>query len=185
MVSASDFSKGTKILYKNDPYEIVDFQHSLRGRGRGKIWAKMKNMRTGNVLEETFSSDDQFQTPDIESRDMQFLYEDGEFCVFMDSETYEQCSFAKDSVGDAKWFLKEGEIYHIVLFEGSPLAVELPASFVLTVAETEPGLKGDTVSNVTKKATLETGLVVKVPLFIETGEKIKVDTRTLEYISRA
>ncbi len=185
MISASQFTKGTKILYKGDPYEIVDFQHSLRGRGRGKVWAKMKNLKTGNVLEETFSSEEQFNLPDMESRDMQFLYKEDDFFVFMDTETYEQYRFPKASVGDAVWFLKEGESYHIVLFEGTPLSVELPASFVLKVTETEPAVRGDTVSNVTKRATLETGLVVKVPLFIDVGEYIKVDTRTLEYISRA
>lgn len=185
MISASEFVKGRKIMFKNDPYEIIDFQHSLRGRGRGKIWAKMKNLRTGNVLEESFSSEDKFPEPDMESKDMQYLYEETDFYVFMDSETYEQHRFSKNSIGDSKWFLKEGEIYHIVLFEGNPLSIELPASFVLTITETEPAVKGDTVSNVTKKATLETGLVVKVPMFVEEGESIKVDTRTLAYISRA
>ncbi|RKZ28864.1 elongation factor P [bacterium] len=185
MIYASDFTKGRKIMYKNDPYEIVDFQHSLRGRGRGKVWAKMKNLRTGNVLEETFSSEDKFEEPDMESKNMQYLYEEADFYVFMDSETYEQHRFDKKSIGDSRWFLKEGETYHIILFEGNPLNIELPASFVLKVTETEPAVKGDTVSNVTKKATLETGLVVKVPLFIEAGEMVKVDTRTLEYISRA
>jgi len=185
MLYATDCRKGIKIFYKDDPYEIVDFQHSIRGRGRGKVWLRMKNLRTGNVLEETFSSEQQFDIPDIESRDMQYLYEDTNHYTFMDSKTYEQHSFPKDAVGDAKWFLKEGEGYLIMLFQGSPINMDLPASFNLRVAETVPAIKGDTVSNVTKKATLETGLVVKVPLFIEAGELVKVDTRTLEYLSRA
>jgi len=185
MIEAVDFRKGTKILYKGDPYEVVDFQHSLRGRGRGKVWAKLKNLRTGNVLEETFSSSEQFEEPDLEDADMQYLYEEDDWYVFMDTNTYEQYRFPKASIGDAKWFLKEGETYRILLWNGQPLSVELPTSMVLTVVETEPAVRGDTVTNVTKKATLETGLVVKVPLFISEGEKIKVDTRTLEYISRA
>ncbi|RKZ28033.1 elongation factor P [bacterium] len=185
MIAAVDFKKGTKILYKGDPYEVVDFQHSIRGRGRGKVRARLKNLRTGNVLDESFSSEEQFETPDLENADMQFLYADGDNYVFMDSQTYEQFPFPKESVGDAKWFLKEGEIYHIQLWNGAPLSVELPASFVLKVVETEPAVKGDTVSNTTKKAVLETGLEIKVPLFISEDELVKVDTRTLTYISRA
>ncbi len=185
MITAGDFRKGTKILYKGDPYEVVDFQHSLRGRGRGKVWTKMKNLRTGNVLEETFSSSEQFEEPDLEDVDMQYLYEEDEWYVFMDTNTYDQHRFPKSTIGDAKWFLKEGETYRILLWNGQPLSVELPTAMVLKVVETEPAVRGDTVTNVTKKAKLETGLEVKVPLFISEGEEIKVDTRTLEYISRA
>ncbi len=185
MISAVDFKKGTKILYKGDPYEVVDFQHSLRGRGRGKVWTKMKNLRTGNVLEETFSSEEQFETPDLETKDMQFLYSDEDGYTFMDTQTFEQHSFPKATLEEVKWFLKEGETYRVVLFNGQPLTVDLPASVVLRVVETEPAIKGDTVTNVTKRATLETGLVVRVPIFIEEGELVKVDTRTKEYIGRA
>ncbi len=185
VISAVDFRKGLKILYKGVPYEIVDFQHSLRGRGRGKVWARMKNLKTGNVLEETFSSEEQFEVPDLESKDMQYLYSDENNYVFMTTDTFEQFYFPKETIGDAKWFLKEGEIYHIVLWNGMPLSVELPAAVVLKVVETEPAVRGDTVSNVTKKAKLETGLTIKVPLFIKEGDLVKVDTRTMSYISRA
>ncbi|MCD6595873.1 elongation factor P [bacterium] len=185
MISAVEFRKGTKILYKGDPYEVNDFQRSIRGRGRGKVRAKLKNLRTGNVLDESFSSEMQFEEPDLENSDMQFLYADGDSYVFMDAQTYEQFQFPKTSVGDAKWFLKEGETYHIQLWNSRPLSVELSASFVLKVVETEPSVKGDTVSNTTKKAVLETGLEIKVPLFISVDELVKVDTRTLTYISRA
>jgi len=185
MITAGDFRKGTKFLYKNEPYEVIDFQHSLRGRGRGKVWTKMRNLKTGNVLEETFSSSEQFEIPDLADEDMQFLYEAENWYVFMDTNTYEQYRFPKDTVGDGKWFLKEGEIYRIMLWRGQPLAMNLPASFVLKVVETETAVKGDTVTNVTKRAKLETGLEIKVPLFISEGELVKVDTRTFEYISRA
>ena len=185
MINAGSFRKGSKILYKGDPYDIIDFQHSLRARGRGKIWTKMKNLITGNVQEETFGSDETFKEPDLETRDMQYLYDNEDNYAFMDSETFEQYFYPKSTIGESKWFLKEGEIYRIQLFEGSPLSIEFPASFILKVVETEPGIKGDTVSNVTKKAVLESGLVIKVPLFIKIGDNLKVDTRTLEYISRA
>jgi len=185
MISAGGFRKGSRFLYKDDPYEVVDFQHSLRGRGRGKIWTKMKNIRTGKTLEESFSSDTQFDEPDLENKDMQFLYEEPETYYFMDTVTYEQFSFPKDSIGDAKYFVKEGETYQILLWRGQPLSVNLSASFVLKIVETEPALKGDTVSNTTKRAVTETGLEIKVPLFIGEGELVKIDTRSLQYISRA
>lgn len=185
MIEAVELKKGSKILYKGDPFEIIDFQHSIRGRGRGKVWLKMKNLKTGNVLEETFSSEENFELPDIETRDMQYLYEDTDHYTFMDNETFEQYYFPKNAIGDARWFLKEGEKYLIMLYENLPLNIDLPASFNLKIIQTEPAIKGDSVTNVTKQAVLETGLVVKVPLFISEGEIVKVDTRTLEYISRA
>lgn len=185
MLSAVELRRGTKILYKNDPFEVIDSQHSIRGRGRGKVWVKMKNIRTGNVLEESFSSEEQFEEPDIENKDMQFLYRDENGFEFMDLQTFEQVSFSEENIGDAKWFLKEGETYVIMLWNNKPLSVDLPASMILKVIKTEPGVRGDTVSNVTKPATLETGLIVKVPLFVEEGDLLRIDTRTLEYLSRA
>ncbi len=176
MIEAVELKRGSKILYKDDPFEIIDFQHSIRGRGRGKVWLKMKNLKTGNVLEETFSSEESFEVPDIETRDMQYLYADTDHYAFMDNETFEQYYFPKNAIGDARWFLKEGEQYLIMLYKNLPLNI---------VVQTEPAIKGDSVTNVTKQAVLETGLVVRVPLFISEGEIVKVDTRTLQYISRA
>jgi elongation factor P len=185
MFTAVDLRKGTKVLFRSDPYEVIDFMHSIRGRGRGKVWLKMKNMRTGSVHEESYSSEEPFDAPDLETRNMQYLYSDPENYTFMDLVTYDQLVFPKDTIGDSKWFLKEGESYVVMLFEENPLTIDLPASYILKIAETEPAMKGDTVSNVTKKATLETGLVIKVPLFIQIGESVKVDTRSLEYQGRA
>ncbi len=185
MISAVDLRKGTVFIYRDAPFEVIDFQHSLRGRGRGKMWIKMRNLKTGNVLEETFPSEESFAEPDIEVREMQYLYEQADGFEFMDNITFEQFAFVKDSIGAAKWFLKEGMSYKLTLFEGLPLSVDLPASMVLRITETEPAVRGDTVSNVTKRAVLETGLEIKVPLFVEEGDSVKVDTRTLSYLSRA
>jgi elongation factor P len=185
MISTSDFRKGKKLALEGQLYFIVDFQHNKTGRGGAKIWTKLKNMKTGQVIERTYNSGETFPDPDFSERKMQFLYNDNEGFHFMDSGNYEQIALTEEYVGDFKWYLQEGVEYKILFFEGQPVNVDMPASIVLKVVEAEPGVKGDSVSNLTKNAVVETGLNVKVPLFVKEGESIKIDTRTGEYIERA
>ncbi len=181
----TDFRKGLKVIYKGQPFEIIEVQMSLRGRGRSKYKTRLKNMRTGAVLENTFSEQEQLDEGEFSAVNMQYLYSDGEGFHFMDTDIYEQYAFSPEVIGDTKYFLREDEIYPILLLGKEPLNVDLPASVVLEVAETEPGVRGDTVSNATKAALTDTGLTVKVPLFVEIGDHIKVDTRTMDYLGRA
>lgn len=181
----SDFRKGLKLMYKDQPHEIIEVQMSLRGRGRSKFKTRLKNLKNGSVIENVFTEQEQLDEGDFSARDMQYLYSDGEGFHFMDMDTYEQFNFSEEIIGDTKYYLKENQIYPILLFENSPLSVDLPTSVIMEIAETEPAVRGDTVSNVTKNAETETGLVVKVPLFVDIGDKIKVDTRSGEYLGRA
>jgi elongation factor P len=161
------------------------FQHVNPGKGGAFVRTKLKSLRTGRVLEKTFRSGEKVPEADIEERKMQYLYLDGDSLVFMDSETYDQISISEEQVGEARKFLKENTDVDIMFFKGVPINVELPNFIVVDVAQTDPGLKGDTASNVTKPATLETGAVVQVPLFVKEGESIRIDTRTGEYVERA
>ncbi len=185
MHSPSDFRKGLRIIVDDQPYYVVNYQHFKMGRGKANIRTKLKHIKTGAVVEKVFSANDSFKPPDMEEKKMQYLYENtGEF-AFMDSETYEQVSVPVESLGDAKWYLIENDEYKVLFLDGEAISVNLSASVILKVIETEPGVKGDTVSNVTKPAKLQTGLSVKVPVFVKEGDKVKVDTRTGEYIERA
>ena len=184
MIDASDLRKGSKFQYQNEPFEVIDFQKFIMGRGRGNIRIKMKNMKTGRVFENTFSTDERFEYVDMRTRDMQYLYFDGEAFVFMDNDTYEQTSFTEEQLAESRWFVKEGETYKIFFIDDEPISIDLPASYPLTIAETEPAIKGDSVTNIYKDAVTDTGLSIKVPLFIKQEEMILVDTRTLEYIKR-
>lgn len=184
MLSTTDFRKGLRIKVEGEIFYIVDFQHGRTAQRRAQVRTKLKNIRTGAVLERTFSAGETFEEPDFEEKTMQFLYSAGSEYHFMDSKTYDQISMTEEQLGDYRWYLKEASEYRVMVFEGKPLNVELPASLVLKIASTEPGIKGDSVTNLTKNATLETGLVVKVPLFINEGEHVKIDTRTNEYIER-
>lgn len=185
MIATSDFRKGTKILYKGDPYIIVDFQHVKPGKGGAFVRTKMKNMKTGLILEDTFRSGEKFDAPDLEYKEMQYLYEQDGLYNFMDQESYEQVAFNKDQIEDVIDFLKEQVIYNVLYFEGSPITVTPPLFMELEVKETPPGVKGDTAQGAgTKPATLETGLVLQVPLFVNEGDFIKVDTRDSSYIER-
>jgi elongation factor P len=184
MISTSDFRKGKKLALEGQLYSIVDFQHNKMGRGGAKIWTKLKNLKTGQVIERTYNSGETFGDPDFEENSMQYLYNDPEGYHFMNSSTYEQIALSDEHIGDYKWYLQEGVEYKILFFEGQPVNVDMPASVILKVVESEPGVKGDSVSNLTKNAVVETGLNVKVPLFIKEGEMIKIDTRTGEYIER-
>ena len=184
VISTSDFRKGLKLEFKGDPYEIVDFQHVKMGRGGANVKTKMKNLKTGGVVEETIRSGEKFPTPELEEKKMQFLYmQDGQY-YFMDQETFEQLPLTSEQLGDAKLFLKENIEVKILNYKGAPLNVELPTFIELVVAQTDPGYKGDTASGGGKPATLETGAVIRVPFHINEGDTVKVDTRTSEYIER-
>lgn len=185
MINTTDFKRGsTKILWRKEPWLIVEFQHVKPGKGGAFVRTKLKNLITGRILEETFRSGEKFEDPDLESKKMQYLYEDGNY-HFMDQEDYEQIALQPEQIEGVKDYLKENEIYRIVFFEGRPITVESPTFMKLKVIETIPGVRGDTAQGgATKPATLETGLVVQVPLFIEEGEVIKIDTRSGEYIER-
>jgi len=185
MYTPSDFRRGLRILVDDQPYYVVEYQHFKMGRGKANIRTKLKHIKTGAVVEKVFSSNDSFKPPDMEEKKMQYLYENaGEF-AFMDSQTFEQISIPVDNLGDAKWYLLENEEYRVLFLDNEAISVDLPASVVLDVVETEPAAKGDTVTNVTKPAKLVTGLTVKVPPFVKEGDKVKVDTRTGEYLERA
>ncbi len=184
MYSTTDFRKGLKIEVDDTPYEVVDYQHFKPGKGGAMVRTKLRNILTGRTQDITFRAGEKVGRPDLETREMQFLYREGEDLVFMDLSSYEQLHLAHDVVGAKGDYLKESQIVQVLLYRGSPLDLELPLSLVLEVKETEPGAKGDTVSNVTKPATLETGAVIQVPLFVNIGDRVKVDTRTNEYLGR-
>lgn len=184
MLSTSEFRKGAKIEYKGEPFEIVDFQHVKMGRGGAIVRTKMKNIKTGSVLEDTFRSGEKFESPQLEDKDMQYLYAEGDLHYFMDTETFEQIPLNTSQLGEAKKFLKENMLLKILNYRGKPIAVELPTFVELAVLHTDPGVKGDTASGGSKPATLETGAVVRVPFHINEGDVLKIDTRTSEYIER-
>jgi len=184
MINTSDFRKGMKLALEGGLYVIVDFQHARTAQRRANVWTKLKNLKTGQVIERTFSAGENFDEPDFSDQAMQYLYSDGESFNFMNSKTYEQVALNADQVGDARSYLQENVEYKILYFEGNPISIEMPASVILKVIEAEPGVKGDSVSNLTKYAVVETGLQVKVPLFIKVGETIKIETATGKYLER-
>ncbi len=185
MYTVSDFRRGLPIVVDDQPYYVVEYQHFKMGRGRANIRTKLKHIKTGAVIEKVFSSNDSFKPPDLENRRMQYLYENsGEF-TFMDAQNFDQISIPIDSLGDAKWYLLENQEYQVLFLDNQAISVDLPASVVLVVVETEPVVRGDTVTNVTKPAKLQTGLEVRVPPFVKEGDKVKVDTRTGGYLERA
>ena len=184
MYSTTDFRKGLKIEVEGIPYEIVDFQHFKPGKGGAMVRTKLRNILTGRIQDITFRSGEKVGKPDMETRDMQFLYHEGTNLVFMDMTTYEQLHMPEEVTDGKSAFLKDGQECRVLLYNERPLDIEIPASLVLEVVDTEPGAKGDTVSNVTKPATLETGVVIQVPIFVNKGDRVKVDTRTKDYIGR-
>ena len=185
MVYASDFRKGKTFIVNGDPCVVLDFQHVKPGKGAAFVRTKYKNVKTGSVVERSFNPNEKFEQAQLTRQDMQFIYADGDLYYFMDQETYEQTPIHQDKIGDGIKFLKEEMVCKVVSYKGDIFQVELPITVVLEITECEPGVKGDTASNASKYATLETGAVVKVPLFVNQGEKIKVDTRTGEYLERA
>ncbi len=185
MISTADFRKGMKLKLSEGLFEISDIQHTKMARRGATIRVKLKNLHTGSVIERVYNSGETFDQPDFEQKNAQFLYSDGGQFHFMENDTYEQFQMSEEAIGDNRWFLKEGDGIQVLLFEGNPVNIDIPVKVILKVTETEPAIKGDTVNNVTKNATMETGLVVKVPLFIKEGELLKIDTRTKSYIERA
>jgi elongation factor P len=184
LITTADFRRGAKIVYKGEPCEVVEFLHSKMGRGGALVKTKMKNLITGAVLEDTFRSGEKFDSPQLEEKSMQYLYEQDNMYYFMDTESYEQMPLNEEQLGDSKILLKENTEATMLIYNGEPIAVDLPIFVELEVSETDPGFKGDTASGGSKPATLETGAVVKVPFHVNIGDVIKVDTRTLEYIER-
>ncbi|HAM50819.1 MAG TPA: elongation factor P [Nitrospiraceae bacterium] len=184
MISTNEFKKGGKIEYKGEPCEIVDYQHVKMGRGGAIVRTKLKSLKTGSVLEDTFRSGEKFETPQLEEREMQYLYAEGDMHFFMDTESFEQIPLTSVQLGDIRKFLKENMTVKVLNYKGVPLTVELSTFVELMVTKTDPGYKGDTASGGSKPATLETGAVVKVPFHINEGDILKIDTRTSEYIER-
>ena len=184
-VSTNDLKNGMTLNLPEGLLSVVEFQHVKPGKGGAFVRTKLKNVRTGAVLERTYRADEKLDQAIVEKREMQFLYLDGGSYVFMDNTDYEQMSAPRASLGDAASYLKEGDSAVIQMFDGEIVGVDLPAAVELTIAETEPGVQGDRVSGARKPATLETGLTIQVPLFVNTGDRVKVDTRSGEYITRA
>lgn len=184
MYSTADFRKGLKIELDGTPYVIADFQHVKPGKGGAFVRTKLKNLVTGRVLDRTFRSGERVKRPDLMEREMQYLYREGDRFCMMDNESYEQLWLTVEQVGEARLYLTENLNVQVLFFYQQPLAVELPTFVVLEVAQTEPGVRGDTATGGTKPATLETGAVIQVPLFIHAGDRVRVDTRTGSYIER-
>jgi elongation factor P len=182
-VSTADFKKGLKIRFDGEPYSIVDFQHVKPGKGGAFVRTKLKHMRLGRVIDNTFRAGEKVELVDFDEKRMQYLYHDDRF-HFMDLETYDQISLSAEEVGDARDFLKENIEVEILFINDSPVTVELPNFIELQIVKTDPGIRGDTASGGSKPATLESGAVVQVPLFLNEGDVVKVDTRSAEYLSR-
>lgn len=185
MISAGDFRNGITLEMDGNIYQIVEFQHVKPGKGAAFVRTKLKNIINGGVVEKTFRPTEKFPQARIERVDMQYLYSDGDLYHFMNVENYDQIALNEDAIGDSLKFVKENEMVKICSHNGNVFAVEPPLFVELEVTDTEPGFKGDTATGATKPATVETGAVVYVPLFVETGDKLKIDTRTGEYLSRA
>lgn len=184
MITAGDFRKGVTVEIDNGVWTIVDFQHVKPGKGAAFVRTKIKNVITGAVLERTFNPSDKMPRAHIENKEMQYLYSDGDLFYFMDNETYEQLPLGRDKVEDALPYMKENTNATIRFFKGSAFSVEPPNFVELEVVDCEPGVRGDTASNVTKSATLETGTKIQVPLFVNQGDFIRIDTRSGEYMER-
>ncbi|GAB4351801.1 MAG: elongation factor P [Gammaproteobacteria bacterium] len=184
-VSTNEFRSGLKVMVEGDPCVIVENEFVKPGKGQAFNRVKLRNLNTGRIWERTYKSGESLETADVIDTEMQYLYNDGEFWHFMDPDTYEQVAADAKAVGDnAKW-LKEQDVCTVTLYNGAPIAITPPNFAVLRIVETDPGVRGDTATGGVKPATLETGAVVRVPLFLETGELIKVDTRSGEYVARA
>lgn len=184
MITTAAFRNGLVIQLDGQLFTIIDFQHVKPGKGGAFVRTKLKNVKTKAVVDKTFRAGEKLEEARLEKRQMQYLYHTGGIYYFMDNETYEQLPIPGEEIGDAQQFLKEGETVSVLTFENRPLAAELPIFVNLKVVETAPGVKGDTATGGTKPATLETGSVIQVPLFIKAGNTVKIDTRTASYIER-
>ena len=184
MVTAGDFKNGLTIQFENNIYQIIEFQHVKPGKGAAFVRCKLKNIKNGGVVEKTFRPTEKFENAHIERKEMQYLYNDGELFYFMDNETFDQIALGPDVIGDSLKFVKENEVVKVCSWNGNVYAIEPPLFVELEVIETEPGFAGNTAQGATKPATVETGAQVMVPLFVNQGDKLKIDTRTGEYLSR-
>ena len=185
MVSTNDMRPGQTLDIEGKLFTITYYQHVKPGKGQAFVKTKLKNVKTGAVVERTFRADEKVNLAVLDKREMQYLYEDDAGLVFMDTETYEQVHVDPELLGDARKYLKDGTLCNVPVYEGTPIGAEMPVVAKLEITDTEPGMKGDRVSGALKPAKVETGAVIQVPLFLEKGERIKVDTRSGEYISRA
>ncbi|MGH9006775.1 MAG: elongation factor P [Acidimicrobiales bacterium] len=184
-VSTNDLKNGMTLDLPEGLFSVVEFQHVKPGKGGAFVRTKLKNVRTGAVLDRTYRADEKLEQAIVEKRDMQYLYRDGSDYVFMDTTSYEQLTVSHDALGDSAPFLKESDTANLAMYNGEIVGIDLPASVELTVTTTEPGMQGDRVSGARKPATLQTGLVIQVPLFVNIGDQVKVDTRSGEYLTRA
>ncbi|MDX2474180.1 MAG: elongation factor P [Candidatus Krumholzibacteria bacterium] len=184
MADTSDFRTGFTMRHKNGLWSISEFQHVKPGKGPAFVRTKLKNIETGKVVENTFRAGEKVEEVRLDRREFQYLYPDGEYYIFMNTETYEQIQLHADTLGDVPKYIKESDMCSILLLEDTPLVVEPPMTVELAVKETDPGLRGDTAQGGSKPATMESGLVVQVPLFIEEGQIIKIDSRTGKYLGR-
>ncbi|MGI6491776.1 MAG: elongation factor P [Pelotomaculum sp.] len=184
MISTNDFRTGQTIEIEGDVYQIIDFQHVKPGKGAAFVRSKLRNIRTGAVVEKTFNAGERLPRARVEKRDVQYLYNDGKSYNFMDMENYEQLEMSPEQLGEAVKYLKENMIIQVLTFQGKSIGVEIPNFVELEVVETAPGIKGDTASGGSKPATLETGVIVQVPFFVNVGDILQIDTRTGNYIKR-
>lgn len=185
MISVNDFKTGVTVEIDGDAWQVVDFQHVKPGKGAAFVRSKLKNVKTGSVVEKTFRAGEKLPKAHVDKREMQFLYNSTDEYVFMDNQSYEQISLSEVQLGDGLKYLKENMNIHVLVFQEAVIGLEIPNFVELVVSETEPGIKGDTSSGASKNATMETGVVIQVPLFINVGDKIRIDTRTGLYMERA
>lgn len=184
MISTAEFRNGSRLEFDGEPFYIVEFQHVKPGKGGAFVRTKLKSYTSGNVIDRTFRSGERFDEPDLDEREMQFLYAAGDSYTFMDTKNFEQLTFEKKQLGENADLLKENMIAKILVYDHRPIAVELPNFIELKVVDAEPGVRGDTASGGTKPAVVETGAIIKVPLYMEVGETIRIDTRTRAYVER-
>lgn len=185
MITTSDFRRGMRIMFQNTPYEIVDFEHHKPGKGAAIVRTRLKNLFTGLTTDPTFRSGDKFEIPDLNEKEVQFLYETEGTYHFMDPESFEQFEVPVKVLGDARNYLIDGMVVSLLFYQSKPISIDVPNHVVLVVAECDPAVRGDTVSGATKVAKFQTGYTAQVPLFINEGDKIRIDTRTGQYVERA
>ncbi len=184
MISAGDFRNGVTFEMDSQVYQVIEFQHVKPGKGAAFVRTKYRNVKTGGVVERSFNPSDKFEQAQLERRDMNYLYNDGDLYYFMDVDTYDQVPFSGAAIGDALKFLKENMVCKVVSYKGDVFAIEPPIFVELEITDCDPGVKGDTAQNATKSATVETGATIKVPLFVNQGDIVRIDTRTGEYMER-
>ena len=185
MISSNDFRPGVTIEIDGDAYQVLEFQHVKPGKGAAFVRTKLKNIRTGSTVERTFDAGEKVPKAHLDRRDMEYLYNDGEAFIFMDQENYDQIPISEEQLGESVKFLIENMVCSVLFYKGAIMGIDLPGQVTLTVTETEPGIKGDTASGGTKPAILETGAKVNVPFFINEGDRLRINTKTGEYIERA